>query len=1442
MGVRIRGRSGIDPLLQTQPGQSAMSKTSKKKSHRTTMNYRLISACFVVLILLAVGVYGLHHLQLRRHLSTLVRDGSARERDGKYAEAADAWRRYLTVKPDNIEVQARYGLALDKAAKTPAERLEAMVVLDEVLRQDPERTAVRSAALRLAMSLGRWPEARAHIDVLAGANPDAPTFEDLRGQCLAEEGRLEDAVKSYRAALTHDPKARATASRLADLFADKLNQAEHGGEVMDDLVSADPSDYQVYLKRAEFRQRHKLKGIEKDITKARELSPDDPDVILASAILADRTKGPADARVELERGIKTHPKDIRFYTVLGEMELRLHRLAEAKDAVSRGLKVVPDQDELRWILANALIQSGQSTEATEVIAALRKSRTNPRALAALDFLEAKNLTPSRRWLEVARRMEGVLPKLEPWPEIQREASLILGRCYLELGDVEKRQDAYRRATTGLSPDSGFWVDTHLELAAAMADQGRIADALRESRLVLPKRPAVSVFIARTLVRQQMALPPSQRNWAEAEKSIAEADRLMPNLPEVGLLRAEMLQVRGDLKGTRAALEAVQSRWPDRIEPLLGLAILDGREGKLDKAEAGIDQAAKKVGDRVDIRLARARVLVDQGRDAAMKGLPALAADRSSFTEDQERGLLSGLVDAYLRVNAPVEAQKLWSRVVELQPNNLGVLVRAFDLATWAGDQEGMAKTLDDIHKIEGEDGKYWHLGRAFLIIRQKIAGKAISLEEARDHLAKVMSRRGDWPRAVLAEAQLDDLEGNHAQAAQHFFRAVELGESNPRVLQRALILLVEQQRFAEADQVVHKLAELGPIPDELKRVASEVALKNKDTDRALQLARAATTGPTKSAGAYVWLGQLLTNQSRQADSKGEREQATKMREEAEKALRAAIQLPSAGPATRVVLLQFLLSNDQKAEAEAVMKELEALPAERRDPLALAQAYEFLGRAEDARKLYQEALAAKPEDPGVLRAVAAAGLRGNRIKEAEPLLTKLLTLKGAPASEVAWARQALGISLAVSRDYHERARALDLLGIGAETETGAATAGSIEDRRTNARVLAYQPNLAQRQRAIKILEGLISEKTASDDDQFVLAQLYESGGEWTKTRDVMLSLLASDRKNPNYLVFFANCLLLRGQVDEASTVLSSLGALEPSSFRTTELKARVLHLRDKDQDAVALVQKYLAQPGNEIATAAAANLLERIGQAEAAEKLYRTLAARPNTPANMLALAQFLGRQGRIKDAIDLCEVVRATNPSENATEAAARILFVAKLDPDQADRVERWLKEEAARSPEKTSIKFAMANLHILCGRYDEAEAVYRALSERGDRASGSLALNNLAWLLALHTQRASEALAFINRAIASEGPRPELLDTRAVVYLASGQPQSAIADLNEAIVNAPRPEFYFHLAQAYFQLNDRKNAFDNMEKAKTAGLRVETLDPVERTAYKQLAADLGRG
>ena len=70
------------------------------------------------------------------------------------------------------------------------------------------------------------------------------------------------------------------------------------------------------------------------------------------------------------------------------------------------------------------------------------------------------------------------------------------------------------------------------------------------------------------------------------------------------------------------------------------------------------------------------------------------------------------------------------------------------------------------------------------------------------------------------------------------------------------------------------------------------------------------------------------------------------------------------------------------------------------------------------------------------------------------------------------------------------------------------------------------------------------------------------------------------------------------------------------------------------------------------------------------------------------------------------------------------------------------------------------------------------------------------------------------------DGPAPDLLDTRAVAYLAMGRDDLAIKDLEDAVAVRPSPLKYLHLAEAYLMASRRSEATLALHSAKTAGLR----------------------
>jgi Tfp pilus assembly protein PilF len=191
-----------------------------------------------------------------------------------------------------------------------------------------------------------------------------------------------------------------------------------------------------------------------------------------------------------------------------------------------------------------------------------------------------------------------------------------------------------------------------------------------------------------------------------------------------------------------------------------------------------------------------------------------------------------------------------------------------------------------------------------------------------------------------------------------------------------------------------------------------------------------------------------------------------------------------------------------------------------------------------------------------------------------------------------------------------------------------------------------------------------------------------------------------------------------------------------------------------------------------------------------------------------------------------------------ASIGSVMVLHLGGAKAEQTQWLERHLEAALTKQPESLPLRLSFAELRDLQGRYADARSLYRRILEQ-DRQN-VVALNNLAWLLAFEKGNEKEALQLVNSAIAIAGSRPHLLDSRAMVYLSTGNVNEAIADLRRAVVDGSKATRHFHLAQAYALAKDRPAAVKEWKRALSLGLTVDTVHPLERPAFQRLHNDLG--
>ncbi|HUG92523.1 MAG TPA: tetratricopeptide repeat protein [Planctomycetaceae bacterium] len=278
-------------------------------------------------------------------------------------------------------------------------------------------------------------------------------------------------------------------------------------------------------------------------------------------------------------------------------------------------------------------------------------------------------------------------------------------------------------------------------------------------------------------------------------------------------------------------------------------------------------------------------------------------------------------------------------------------------------------------------------------------------------------------------------------------------------------------------------------------------------------------------------------------------------------------------------------------------------------------------------------------------------------------------------------------------------------------------------------------------------------------------------------------------------------------------------------------ANVLNRYLQRQDLRRLIDAFYEQQS--------ARLLADLKQYAAAEQVYRGYLESSTTPEDVLVLVAYVTRQGRIDEALDLCEQAWQTCRPGPVANASVAVLRESEATPEQVARVEGWLTAAIEKTPDDVRSLVHLADLRDYQKRYDDAEALYRQILQRS--AKNVVALNNLAWLKAVRDPRgAPEALLRINRAIEIAGPAAELLDTRAVVYLSAGDAAKAVQDMTQALEESATDRFHLHLAQAQAAAGNREAARQAFEQAQVSGFEDTSLHPLERPAYDRLLEQLG--
>ena len=1448
-----------------------------------TFNGRLLAMLLAGAVVFGICVYFVHAVQVQRNAHVFwqaaqrareradaaKKEGDSRREQKEFIEALKNYSWYLTLRPKDVDALEEYGLYL----VDHKQYARAFGTLEKLLRLAPDRTQVRRKLVDFAMESGQasqylpdakerakgstfwFTTARDHLqDFLLPASPDDAQLLQLLGRCQAFFDDAPKAAASFRRAIKQAPDLLDAYPRLADLLRNRLKRPAEADECIQELVQANPDSAKAHLLAGTYwKDIHSPQEAMREALRALELNADDREALLLAAQITvemgvrldeqQRSEAAQDyyfsARDYSQRAMKLYPDYPLVYTTRANIQVQSGDSDAAIEALRTGLKETDNDSQLLWNNVNLLIDEDKIQEAQEGLEQLRKAKYVP---ALIGYLQGRVEYVQGHWRATIDELERIRGGLEPWPQLLKQVDLALGKSCGKLGNPEREQAVLRRA---LSLDPSF-TPARTALIESLLSVGKLEEALDLYRQVMKAgQPAGNLLqLIRLLILKNERIIPNQRDWQQVQAMLDAALQASPTSPDVIMLQVQVFFDQDRLKDAERLLLDARNKSPENPTYWTALVTLAQQQGEWDRTEKLLEEAQQKLGDRVELRLARATYLAVRKADDAKAKLREQAEKTESFSDAERQELWNGLLNIALLTSDFEEIERLSRWITEKDPKNLQARFLLFEVAVRAQDPAALEEPIAEIYKIEG-DGPIWHYCQAVRLALRGKAGDPKLLDQALQHLKQTRDARANWSRVPLLEAGIYDHQGKLELAIDSYRKAIDMGERGTGAIRRLVQLYIIRNRNVEAEDTLRLLgAPQVPLSNDLSRLRTYINMEKGELDAALDDARK-TAANSQEFRDHVWLGQILEARARRTTDGSKSPEAAPLLDEAEKALRHAVELSDKTSATWVALVKFLGATQQKEKADQVLNEVrKRVVPEQYIPMVLAQSYEALGQMEQAEEKHQEALEIAPNDPMIVRTAADYYWRAGKPQQAETLLRKILESK-MPVQEGdrLWARRVLAIIWATRGTYPDLQKAEQLVQQNLDGNPS-----SLVDQQMMTRLKASQPTTASQNDAIAMLEKLA--QSATPEDKLTLAELYRTKGLWNKFTAQMANLLTTSGNNPQYIAFYVNALLEHGEVQTAEEYLGQLQRIAPNDFATSRLRAEVLFRHGKYQAALELLKDYVDKPGAQPTDRStrlrlAADALEQFSRrlTDATQQVFSPSYRREaelmlrdcigQRGGGDTLLVAFLTRQGRISEALDVLESVWATNHPTAVARVCIDLLRSDQAGPEELRRGESIVRAALKRLDRPVSLLKVMAVFCTYQQRYPEAEDYYREVTQKSP--NDTVAMNNLAVLLALENKNLDEALQLANKAIELAGPLGAMLDSRASVYMALREPDKALADLKQAITDAPEPIRFFHQAQAYNMLGRKEAAGKAMQEAEKRGLKLTELQPLERPSYQQL-------
>ncbi len=271
---------------------------------------------------------------------------------GKRDESMQIIRSVLEEQPDNTALRLNYARLLVDQRKFHEAREQYMILL----KQDPDNPDTLLSLALLSIETKQLGESEAYLKKLIDLGKNVDIANYYLGRIAQNDNKDKIAIAYYlkvqKGEYVFDAKLR-----IAGLFA-KLGRPDEGLRQLEALAEKQtswPKRVRAYLAQGEIlrSQGRHAEAVEM-YSRALQQNPNDPDLLYARALAAEKVDRLDITESDLKRVISSEPDNANALNALGyTLADRTERLQEALDYIKRAAKLVPDDpailDSLGWV-------------------------------------------------------------------------------------------------------------------------------------------------------------------------------------------------------------------------------------------------------------------------------------------------------------------------------------------------------------------------------------------------------------------------------------------------------------------------------------------------------------------------------------------------------------------------------------------------------------------------------------------------------------------------------------------------------------------------------------------------------------------------------------------------------------------------------------------------------------------------------------------------------------------------------------------------------------------------------------------------------------------------------------------------------------------------------------------------------------------------------------